>query len=78
MFKAKHSSNSKIKNISRAMEELKHKFREVFKPLKTNVSRKLFSDYVDIGLTSIVCLHWLRANFSRLDHGSIGLGSNFG
>jgi hypothetical protein len=33
---------SKIKNISRAMEELKHKFREVFKPLKTNVSRKYF------------------------------------
>jgi hypothetical protein len=42
MFKAKHSSNSKIKNILRAMEELKHKFREVFKPLKTNVSRKYF------------------------------------
>jgi hypothetical protein len=59
------------------MEELKHKFREVFIPLKTNVSRK-FSDYVDIGLTGIVCLHWLRANFSRLDHGGIGLGSNFG
>jgi hypothetical protein len=59
------------------MEELKYKFREVFKPLKTNVSRK-FSDYVDIGLTGIDCLHWLRANFSRLDHGGIGLGSNFG
>jgi hypothetical protein len=42
MFKVKHSSNSKIKNIFRAMEELKHKFREVFKPLKTNVSRKYF------------------------------------
>jgi hypothetical protein len=59
------------------MEELKHKFREVFKPLKTNVSRKYFSDYVDIGLTGIVCLHWLRANFSRLDQGGTGLGSNF-
>jgi hypothetical protein len=51
------------------MEELKHKFREVFIPLKTNVSRK-FSDYVDIGLTGIVYLHWLRANFSRLDQGA--------
>jgi hypothetical protein len=33
---------SKIKNNFRAMGELKHKFREVFKPLKTNVSRKYF------------------------------------
>jgi hypothetical protein len=33
---------SKIKNNSRAMGELKHKFIEVFKPLKTNVSRKYF------------------------------------
>jgi hypothetical protein len=32
----------KIKNIFEAMEELKHKFREVFKPLNTNVSRKYF------------------------------------
>jgi hypothetical protein len=40
MFKAKHSSN--FKNISRAMVKLKHKLREVFKPLKTNVSRKYF------------------------------------
>jgi hypothetical protein len=29
---------SKIKNIFRAMENIKHKFREFFKPLKTNVS----------------------------------------
>jgi hypothetical protein len=28
----------KIKNKFRAMEELKHKFREVLKPLKTSVS----------------------------------------
>jgi hypothetical protein len=76
MFKVKHSSNSKIKNNFRAMEELKQKFRDVFKPLKKCKS-KIFSDYVDIGLTGIVCLHWLRANFSRLDHGGIGLGSNF-
>jgi hypothetical protein len=32
----------KIKNNCRAMEELKHKFSESFKPLKTNVSRKYF------------------------------------
>jgi hypothetical protein len=31
---------SKIKNNFRAMGALKHKFREIFKPLKTNVSRK--------------------------------------
>jgi hypothetical protein len=31
---------SKIKNNFRATGTLKHKFREVFKPLKTNVSRK--------------------------------------
>jgi hypothetical protein len=33
---------SKIKNKFRAMGELKHKFREGFKALKTNVSRKIF------------------------------------
>jgi hypothetical protein len=33
---------SKIKNDFRAMGELKHKFRDVSKPLKTNVSRKYF------------------------------------
>jgi hypothetical protein len=33
---------SKIKNKFRAMEELKHEFREGFKALKTNVSRKIF------------------------------------
>jgi hypothetical protein len=60
------------------MEELKHKFREVFKPFKNKCKSKIFFDYVDISLTGIVCLHWLRANFSRLDHGGIGLGSNFG
>jgi hypothetical protein len=60
------------------MGKLKNKFREVCKSLKTNVSRKIFSDYIDIGLIGIVCHHWLRANFSRLDHGGIGLGSNFG
>jgi hypothetical protein len=32
----------KIKNNFRAMGELKNKFREVFKALKTNVSRKIF------------------------------------
>jgi hypothetical protein len=33
---------SEIKNKFRAMEDLKHKFREGFKALKTNVSRKIF------------------------------------
>jgi hypothetical protein len=33
---------SKIKNKFRAMRELKHKFREGFKALKTSVSRKIF------------------------------------
>jgi hypothetical protein len=60
------------------MEKLEHKFGEVFKPSKNKCNSKIFSDYVDIGLTGIVCLHRLRANFSRLDHGGIGLGSNFG
>jgi hypothetical protein len=54
---------SKIKNKIRAINEFKYKFRGVFKALKTNVS----------------CLHsLLRANFSWIDHGGIGLGSNFG
>jgi hypothetical protein len=33
---------SKIKSNFRGMGELKHKFREVFKALNTNVSRKIF------------------------------------
>jgi hypothetical protein len=33
---------SKIKNNFRAMGEIKQKVREVFKPLKINVSRKYF------------------------------------
>jgi hypothetical protein len=48
---------SKIKNKLRAMGELKHKFREVFKALKTIFKSKIFSDYIYIGLTGIVCLH---------------------
>jgi hypothetical protein len=32
----------KIKNKIRAINELKYKFRRVFKALKTNVSRKIF------------------------------------
>jgi hypothetical protein len=48
---------SKIKNKFGAMEELKHKFREVFKVLKTRCKSKIFSDYICIGLTGIVCLH---------------------
>jgi hypothetical protein len=41
MFKAKHSSNFEIKYFQ-SYVEIKQKFREVFKPLKTNVSRKYF------------------------------------
>jgi hypothetical protein len=33
---------SKIKNNFRAIGELIHKFRDFFKPLKTNVSQKYF------------------------------------
>jgi hypothetical protein len=48
---------SKIKNKFRAMGELKHKFRVGFKALKTNVSQKIFSNYLYVGLTGIICLH---------------------
>jgi hypothetical protein len=46
-----------IKNNFIAMGELNHKFREVFKALKTRCKSKIFSDYIYIGLTGIVCLH---------------------
>jgi hypothetical protein len=46
----------KIKNELRAIDELNHKFREVFKALKKCKS-KIFSDYFYVGLTGIVCLH---------------------
>jgi hypothetical protein len=52
----------KIKNNFRATGKLEHKFRIVFKPLKKYKS-KIFSDHIYIGLTGIVCFHWLRANF---------------
>jgi hypothetical protein len=48
---------SKNKNKLRACNEFKYKFRGVFKALKTNVSRKIFSDYFYFGLTGIVCFH---------------------
>jgi hypothetical protein len=48
---------SKIENNFRAMGELKHKFREVFKALKTRCKSKNISDYFYVGLTGIVCLH---------------------
>jgi hypothetical protein len=68
---------SKIKNNFRAMEELKHKFREVFKSLKTNVSRKYFP--IHLYRSHRYCLPSLvESKLSRLDHGGIGLGSNFG
>jgi hypothetical protein len=52
------------------MQELKHKFRESFKPLKTNVSRKIFSDYVDIGPTGIVCFIAREQTFPGLIMGA--------
>jgi hypothetical protein len=48
---------SKIKNNFRAMVNLKHKFRKVFKPLKNKCKSKIFSYYIYIGLTGIACLH---------------------
>jgi hypothetical protein len=45
------------KNKFRAIGELQHKFREFFKALKTRCKSKIFSDYIYIGLTGIVCLH---------------------
>jgi hypothetical protein len=60
------------------MGELKHKFREAFKALKTTCKSKIFSDYIYIGLPGIVCLQLVESKLSRLDHGGIGLGSNFG
>jgi hypothetical protein len=48
---------SKIDNNFRAMDELKHKFREVFKALKTICKSKIFPDYIYVGLTGIVYRH---------------------
>jgi hypothetical protein len=48
---------SKIKNKLRTCNEFKYKFRGVFKVLKTNVSRKIFSKYFYFDLTGIVCFH---------------------
>jgi hypothetical protein len=68
---------SKIKNNFRAMGELKHKFREVFKPLKTNVIEIIFR--LHLYWSHRYCLPSLvESKLSRLDHGGIGLGSNFG
>jgi hypothetical protein len=47
----------KIKNKFEAMGDLKNKFRGVFKALKARCKSKIFSDYIYIGLTGIVCLH---------------------
>jgi hypothetical protein len=48
------------------MEELKHKFREVFKPLKTNVSRKYF-------LTTLILVSPVSFAFIDLEQTSPGL-----
>jgi hypothetical protein len=68
---------SKIKNNFRAMEELKHKFREVFKPLKINVSRKYFLTTF-ISVSPVLLAFIAESKPSRLDHEGIGLDSNFG
>jgi hypothetical protein len=47
----------KIKNKIRDINELKYKFIGVFKALKTRCKSKIFSDYIYIGLTGIVCFH---------------------
>jgi hypothetical protein len=41
----------------RAINEFKYKFRGVFKALKTRCKSKIFSDYIYIGLTGIVCFN---------------------
>jgi cell division protein FtsX len=44
------------------MEELKHKFREVFKPLKTNVSQKYFlATFISISLVLFAFISWEQA-----------------
>jgi hypothetical protein len=41
----------KIKNNFKTMGAIKHKFREVFKPLKTNVSQKYFlTTFISVSL----------------------------
>jgi hypothetical protein len=47
---------SKIKNKIRYINELKYKFRGVFKALKKCKSKNI-SDYFYFGLTGIVCFH---------------------
>jgi hypothetical protein len=48
---------SENKDKLRACNEFKYKFGGVFKALKTICKSKIFSDYIYIGLTGIVCLH---------------------
>jgi hypothetical protein len=59
------------------MEKLEHKFREVFKPLKMNVSQKYFPTTL-ISVSRYRLLSLVESKLSRLDHGGIGLDSNFG
>jgi hypothetical protein len=50
---------SKIKNKLRAIDELKHKFRDVFKALKTNVSRKYFpTTFLFVSPVLFVFISW--------------------
>jgi hypothetical protein len=48
---------SKIKNNFRAMGEVKHKFREFFKPLKRNVSQKYFpTTFISVSMVSFASI----------------------
>jgi hypothetical protein len=49
----------KSKNNFRAMGEIKHKFREVFKPLETNVSRKYFpTTFISVSPVLFAFISW--------------------
>jgi hypothetical protein len=47
----------KIKNKIRDINELKYKFRGVFKSIKNKCKSKNISNYFYVGLTGIVCFH---------------------
>jgi hypothetical protein len=50
---------SKIKVNFRAMGKIKHKYREVFKPLKTNVSRKYFlTTFISVSSVLLAFISW--------------------
>jgi hypothetical protein len=68
---------SKIKNKLRSINELKYKFREFFKALKTNVSRKYFPTTFMLVLPILFAFIIVESKlFPARSWG--GLGSNFG